>query len=384
VPVLPLPGASSLLLALAASGLNGQSFAFVGYLPQEAGARAARIRELEALSRRLAADADDDRDALPQRALLAACCRALQPATRLSVSCGLTLPGGWTRTDSVAGWRKAPGADARPLPAVFACWLADAGRSVRLARRRPIGCRPAAMPPSSWADVGRQAACAGGGVRRLAADSQAGARRCRWARRAGRRTGRATPARRGRAARARQPARTGDASRALVVAPGVVARRRRGGRRGRSSSSSMGSISIFFLISLLDVAHHAHVVARDQRHRQARGAGAAGAADAVHVVLGVERHVEVEDRRQVGDVQAARGHVGGHQQVHLAGLEGGQRLQPLVLALVAVQRLGAQAVALERARQARAAELGVDEDERLRQRRATSASAAPRHACRRR
>jgi 16S rRNA C1402 (ribose-2'-O) methylase RsmI len=35
VPVLPLAGASSLLLALAASGLNGQSFAFVGYLPQE-------------------------------------------------------------------------------------------------------------------------------------------------------------------------------------------------------------------------------------------------------------------------------------------------------------------------------------------------------------
>ena len=34
VPVLPVPGASSILLALAASGLNGQSFAFVGYLPQ--------------------------------------------------------------------------------------------------------------------------------------------------------------------------------------------------------------------------------------------------------------------------------------------------------------------------------------------------------------
>jgi hypothetical protein len=77
-----------------------------------------------------------------------------------------------------------------------------------------------------------------------------------------------------------------------------------------------------------------------QRDGQARRAGAAGAADAVHVVLGVEGHVEVEDRRQVGDVQAARGHVGGHQQVDFAALEGGQRLQALVLALVAVQRLG--------------------------------------------
>ena len=52
VPVLPLSGPSSLLMALAASGLQGQSFAFVGYLPQEAAARAVRVRELEAWSRR--------------------------------------------------------------------------------------------------------------------------------------------------------------------------------------------------------------------------------------------------------------------------------------------------------------------------------------------
>ena len=52
VPVLALPGPSSLLLALAASGLGGQSFAFVGYLPQDASARMARIKEIEALSRR--------------------------------------------------------------------------------------------------------------------------------------------------------------------------------------------------------------------------------------------------------------------------------------------------------------------------------------------
>ena len=53
IVVVPLPGASSLLLALAASGLNGQSFAFVGYLPQEAGQRSARLKELQAVSRRM-------------------------------------------------------------------------------------------------------------------------------------------------------------------------------------------------------------------------------------------------------------------------------------------------------------------------------------------
>ena len=52
IVVVPLTGPVSLLLALAASGLNGQNFAFVGYLPQEADARTQRIRELESLALR--------------------------------------------------------------------------------------------------------------------------------------------------------------------------------------------------------------------------------------------------------------------------------------------------------------------------------------------
>jgi len=120
VPVLPLAGASSLLLALAASGLNGQSFAFVGYLPQEPGPRAARIRELEALSLRLGQTQLAIETPYRNAALLAALTATLAPATRLSVSCGLTLPGGWTRCDTVAGWRARPAALAERLPAVFA------------------------------------------------------------------------------------------------------------------------------------------------------------------------------------------------------------------------------------------------------------------------
>jgi hypothetical protein len=137
--------------------------------------------------------------------------------------------------------------------------------------------------------------------------------------------------------------------------------------RGRSSSHSSASSSILLLEQLLEVGDQPAVAGRHQRHRQARGARAAGAADAVDVVLGVERHVEVEDRRHVLDVQAARGHVGGHQQVDLAGLEGGQRLQALVLALVAVQRGGLEPLALQRAGQPGATQLAVDEDERLRE-----------------
>ena len=120
IAVLPLPGASSLLLALAASGLNGQSFAFVGYLPIDAAARVARIRELEALSRR--AHQAQLMIETPYRnpALLAALLDHLQPATRLSISCGLTLPGGWTRSDTVAGWRLRSPPLPADVPAVFA------------------------------------------------------------------------------------------------------------------------------------------------------------------------------------------------------------------------------------------------------------------------
>ncbi len=120
IVVLALPGASSLLLALAASGLNGQSFAFVGYLPVEAAARAARIRELEAQSRRACQAQLVIETPYRNRALLEALLTHLQPATRLSVSCGLTLPDGWTRSDSVAAWRVRHSPLPADLPAVFA------------------------------------------------------------------------------------------------------------------------------------------------------------------------------------------------------------------------------------------------------------------------
>ncbi|MCY7314837.1 MAG: ribosomal RNA small subunit methyltransferase I [Rubrivivax sp.] len=121
VPVLPLAGASSLLLALAASGLNGQSFAFVGYLPQESAARLARIRELEGMSRRLAQAQLLIETPYRNGAMLAALLEALAPTTRLSVSCGLTLPSGWSRSEAVAQWRARGVGVVMPdrVPAVF-------------------------------------------------------------------------------------------------------------------------------------------------------------------------------------------------------------------------------------------------------------------------
>jgi 16S rRNA (cytidine1402-2'-O)-methyltransferase len=119
IRVIALPGPSALLLALAASGLNGQSFAFVGYLPVEPAARGARLRELEALSRR--ADQTQLMIETPYRneALLGAMLAHLQATTRVSVSCGLTLSTAFTRTDSVRGWTTRPSALPADVPAVF-------------------------------------------------------------------------------------------------------------------------------------------------------------------------------------------------------------------------------------------------------------------------
>jgi 16S rRNA (cytidine1402-2'-O)-methyltransferase len=107
------------MLALAASGLNGQSFAFVGYLPQEAAPRAARLKELEALSRRITQTQIMIETPYRNASFLAAMLATLNPTTRVSVSCGLTLPGGLCRTDAVNAWRARPLALPDRWPAVF-------------------------------------------------------------------------------------------------------------------------------------------------------------------------------------------------------------------------------------------------------------------------
>lgn len=124
IEVRPLAGPSSLLLALAASGLNGQSFSFVGYLPTDAGARATRLQTLQQHSRRERQTQIAIETPYRNAALMAGLLQALHPDTLLSVACGLTLPSGWCATRSVAQWRtRPPSFDSKHLPAVF-LWLA--------------------------------------------------------------------------------------------------------------------------------------------------------------------------------------------------------------------------------------------------------------------
>jgi 16S rRNA (cytidine1402-2'-O)-methyltransferase len=124
VQVLPLSGPSSLVLAVAGSGLNGQSFAFVGYLPTDAAQRTARLRELEAHSRKQRQTQLVIETPYRNQALAQALIQGLHPETMLSFSVGLTLADGWCQTRSVAQWRQKPPTLPDHIPAVFA-WLAS-------------------------------------------------------------------------------------------------------------------------------------------------------------------------------------------------------------------------------------------------------------------
>ena len=120
IEVVALPGAGAVLLALAASGMNGQNFAFVGYLPQDAAARVQRIRELESFALKSGQTQLFIETPYRNAALWQALLQTLQHNTRLSVSSGLSLAQAQNHSRSVKAWRQQPALPAAALPAVFA------------------------------------------------------------------------------------------------------------------------------------------------------------------------------------------------------------------------------------------------------------------------
>jgi len=116
--VLPLVGPSSITLALMASGLEGQRFAFCGYLPREAAARARRIRELESRSRRERETEIFIETPYRNDSLLGALLETCHAGTRVCVAADLTLPTESIKTRTVAEWRGAR-ASVGKRPAVF-------------------------------------------------------------------------------------------------------------------------------------------------------------------------------------------------------------------------------------------------------------------------
>lgn len=116
--VTPLVGPSSIVLALMASGLEGQRFAFCGYLPREDLERKKRMRELEARSRKEKETEIFIETPYRNDVLLAALLQTCQAPTRLCVAADLTLETESVKTLSIAQWRAAKPAIGR-RPAVF-------------------------------------------------------------------------------------------------------------------------------------------------------------------------------------------------------------------------------------------------------------------------
>lgn len=116
--VVPLIGPCSILLALMACGLEGQRFAFCGYLPREPRERDRRIREIEQRSRRERETQIFIETPYRNQALVGALLEVCAPATRLCVASDLTLATERIGTRTVAEWRAAPPVPAR-RPTVF-------------------------------------------------------------------------------------------------------------------------------------------------------------------------------------------------------------------------------------------------------------------------
>ncbi|PAW92214.1 SAM-dependent methyltransferase [Mucilaginibacter sp. MD40] len=118
ITVVPLVGPSSILLALMASGFNGQSFTFHGYLPIDKADRTRRIKELENAAERhkqtqLFIETPFRNDSMLQEVL-----KTCKPNTRLCIACDITAPTEFIKTQTIAAWQKQV-PDLRKRPAIF-------------------------------------------------------------------------------------------------------------------------------------------------------------------------------------------------------------------------------------------------------------------------
>lgn len=121
--VKPLVGPNAILLGLMASGMNGQQFRFVGYLPIESAARNKKIRELEEESARQQCTQLFIETPYRNNQLLEAIVKTCKPSTRLCIAADITAPSAFIHTKTIGEWkRQLP--DLHKRPAIF-CLLAQ-------------------------------------------------------------------------------------------------------------------------------------------------------------------------------------------------------------------------------------------------------------------
>ena len=106
IQVVPFVGPSSLMLALMASGLNGQSFAFCGYLPAKTDERRAKLRSIEKLSASIKQTQIFIETPYRNDGMLADILSVCQPSTRICIAADITLPTAYIKTRTVSQWKK--------------------------------------------------------------------------------------------------------------------------------------------------------------------------------------------------------------------------------------------------------------------------------------
>ncbi|MCX6270531.1 MAG: SAM-dependent methyltransferase [Bacteroidetes bacterium] len=119
VEVVPLPGASSVFLALMASGANGQKFCFHGYLPIDKTARIRKIREIEKIARMNGESQIFMETPYRNEKLLESILASCKEDTHVSVSCDLLSDNQLIISDSVRNWKKLSKPDLHKRPAIF-------------------------------------------------------------------------------------------------------------------------------------------------------------------------------------------------------------------------------------------------------------------------
>ncbi|MGY3054667.1 16S rRNA (cytidine1402-2'-O)-methyltransferase [Pedobacter sp. UYEF25] len=118
IKVVPLVGPSSILLALMASGFNGQSFAFWGYLPIDNEQRAKRIKDLDLSASRYKQTQIFIETPFRNNPLLAEVLKSCKPDTKLCIACNLTGEDEFIKSQSISAWRKEE-IDLHKKPCIF-------------------------------------------------------------------------------------------------------------------------------------------------------------------------------------------------------------------------------------------------------------------------
>ncbi len=117
--VIPLVGPSSMILAVMASGLNGQSFAFNGYLPIDPADRAKRLKMLETRAEKEKQTQLFIETPYRNKKMFDTLVSTLRPSTRMCVAAGITTPDEWIHTHTIGEWKRLTLPDLSKVPAIF-------------------------------------------------------------------------------------------------------------------------------------------------------------------------------------------------------------------------------------------------------------------------